>query len=129
MSKVEPVHCFAIRVYRLNDGEIDTDELVEFLDATAGPHQWLMTARWLFRAPPIETRPGLLAVPTICPQGAAEKLKASQHGGRRVLNGEVISGTELRQWRWVAFQVHPNARGHGAFPWEIDAQSVVRLNG
>ena len=25
---------------------------------------------------------------------------------------------DLRQWRWVAFQVCPHAGLHGVFPWE-----------
>ena len=119
MANVEqPVQCLAIRVYRRNSCEIDTDELVEFLDATAGPHQWLMTAHWLFRAPPIETRPGLITIPVVCPEAAAERLKASRHGQQRVLDSEVIFETELRQWQWVAYQVHPNPGGRGYFPWE-----------
>lgn len=126
MVNVElPVHCLAIRVYRLNNGEIDTDELVEFLDAVAGPHQWLMTAHWLFRAPPVETRPGLLTIPVVCPVDAAERVRTSLDGKRRVLEAETISGPELSQWRWVAFQVYPNADGAGHFPWEIATHVAV----
>jgi len=123
-----PVHCLAVRVYRLAKGEIDTNELVALLDATAGLHQWLMTEQWLFRSPPIETRPGIITIPVVCPEAAAHRLQSLERTGR-VKNVGVVSGPELRQWRWVAFQVQPNAEGRGNFPWEIGVQGGFRLHG
>lgn len=125
MSIEQPVRHLAIRVCRLATGAADTDELVDFLDTTAGPNQWLVTAHWLFRAPPIETRPGRLTIPAVCPHDAAERLMASRP--HRVINSEMIWDVELRQWRWAAAQVHPFPDGRGLFPWEVAALSREHL--
>lgn len=119
MSNVEqPVYCLALRVRRFLTGEIDSAELIEFLDDAAGPHQWLMIQHWLFRAPPVTLRPGALTVPVVCPQDAALRVQAADIHHQRVILADVIADVELRQWRWVAFQAHPHPSGRGDFPWE-----------
>lgn len=126
MSSIQqPTHHLAICIHRLSSGEPDIDELVELLDRFTGQHQWLLTADWLFRAPPIQTRPGQSTIPAVLPEGPAERLRASRP--YRVTTGEVILDTELRQWRWVAAQVHPFADGRGLFPWEVAVQENEHL--
>ncbi len=112
------VYCLAIRVVRHCDGQIDMNELAASLNRTAGLHGWLMTTQWLFRAPPPMLRPGALTVPVVCPADAGRRVKAADAENERVFSAELIDDVELRQWRWVAFQLCPSPGGRGYFPWE-----------
>jgi hypothetical protein len=113
-----------VRAFQLGDGEIDTDELEGFLDRTAGPRQWLMTSVWLFACPPVVIRPRFMSVPVICPEASATRLKLAECEDRpaRVFGEHLVGEVELRGWRWVAGQVHPQFSGR--FPWELHAQDA-----
>lgn len=112
------VICLTVRCYAQRDSAVDVIELSEFLNSTAGPDQWLATQEWLFRSPPAVFRPGFMSVPVVTPVGAAARVHASSGGRTRLVGAERVEGAHLRQWRWVAYQVRPNAGVHGAFPWE-----------
>lgn len=118
------IHCLAIRVQRRADGEIDTAELEDFLDQTAGPSQWLTTSVWMFARPPVVMRPGFMSVPVICPEVVASRINLAEREDRppRVFGEHVVGAVELRGWRWVAGQVYPQFGGQ--FPWELETRQV-----
>lgn len=120
MAPVEqPLRCLAVRVVFDDAGEIDGLELESFLNEVAGRYQWLSTTEWLFVEPPLETE-GKLTVPVVMPEAVAVKavLNDLTNDPQRIVFDHATSPGEARKWRWVAFQVSPNAQGHGRFPWE-----------
>lgn len=100
-------------------GDIDGLELELFMNSVAGPHQRLSTTEWLFVVPPVEAV-GEITVPVVCPEDVAVRAILADLTDEpcRILFDLPVSGAQVRKWRWVAFQVAPNARGHGRFPWE-----------
>ena len=121
-EQVALIYCLAIRAYRQRDGDVDVNELADFLDKAAGREQWLATRQWLFRSPPPVFRPDFLSVPVVCRHETAVRFQAPDEVARRLVSVETVVGAHLRRWRWVAFQVRPDAGAHGAFPWEQPSQ-------
>lgn len=119
-----PIHCLAVRVRRRWDEQIDTNELEDFLDQTAGPNRWLMTSLWMFARQPVVMRPCFQSVPVICPVSVAARLSLNDCEDRpqRIFGEHVVGAVELRGWRWVAGQVYPQFGGQ--FPWELEGQVV-----
>lgn len=120
MAPVEqPLRCLAVRVVLDETGEIDGIEMEAFLNDVAGPHQWLSTTEWLFVEPPVEAA-GEITVPVVVPEAVATKaiLADLTTEPSRIVFDHQVSPAEARKWRWVAFQVAPNAQGQGYFPWE-----------
>ena len=74
-----PIHCLAIRAYRRCGSGIDTLELEDFLDETAGPNAWFMTSVWMFTQATV-MRPGFLSVPVICTEQIAAQLTCRLRG-------------------------------------------------
>jgi hypothetical protein len=100
---------------------MDSQELEDFLNQTAGPNAWFMTSVWMFARAPQIMRPGFMTVPIICPKEMAAQLTfADQQNDRprRVYGEHVVGAVELRGWRWVAAQVFPRPDAKGVFPWE-----------
>lgn len=116
----------AVRCQIQRNGEIDAHELESYLNEALGAHQWLTTSQWLFAKPPVTTRPGVHLVPVVCRRDAARRLRQldAYRPAQRVMAEEVLCEVETRQWRWVAFQIWPNARGAGIFPWEVTRHTV-----
>lgn len=120
MPPVEaPLRCLAVHVVSDEMGEIDGIELEAFLNDVAGRHQWLSTTEWLFVAPPVEAD-GKPTVPVVMPEGVATKaiLADLTSEPNRIVIDHQVTPAEARKWRWVAFQIAPNAQGQGRFPWE-----------
>ena len=114
-----PLRCLAVRVLLDDAGELDGLELEGFLNQIAGRHQWLSTTEWLFVEPPVEVD-GKLTVPVVMPEAIAVKavLNDLTNEQERIVFDQLTTPAETRKWRWVAFQVAPNAQGQGRFPWE-----------
>ena len=115
----EPLRCLAVSAVLDEVGEVDGIELEAFLNHVAGRHQWLSTTEWLFVEPPSEAE-GQITVPVVMPEGAAVQaiLNDLTNGLQRIVFDLPTTPAETRKWRWVAFQVAPNAQGQGRFPWE-----------
>ena len=114
-----PLRCLAVSVIFDDAGEIDGIELEAFLNEIAGSHQWLSTTEWLFVEPPAEAE-GRVTVPVVMPQDVAVRAVLSDltNEPQRIIFDLPTTPAETRKWRWVAFQVAPNAQGQGRFPWE-----------
>lgn len=114
-----PLRCLAVSVVLDGAGEIDGVELETFLNEVAGCHQWLSTTEWLFVEPPVEAD-GRVTVPVVMPQDVAVRavLNDLTNEPQRIIFDLPTTPAETRKWRWVAFQVAPNAQGQGRFPWE-----------
>lgn len=114
-----PLRCLTVRAVVDERGDIDGLELELFMNSAAGPHQWISTTDWLFVEPPAEAA-GEITVPVVCPEDVAVRaiLVDLTNEPRRILFDLPTTPGETRKWRWVAFQVAPNGRGHGRFPWE-----------
>lgn len=67
-----PLRCLAVRAVADEAGEIDGLELELFMNAVAGPHQWISTTEWLFISPPAEAA-GEITVPVVVPEAIAIK--------------------------------------------------------
>lgn len=120
MAPVEaPLRCLALSVVLDDAGEIDGIELEILLNEVAGHHQWLSTTEWLFVDPPAETE-GRVTVPVVMPEEVAVRaiLNDLTNEPQRIVFDLPTTPAETRKWRWVAFQVAPNAQGQGRFPWE-----------
>lgn len=118
-----PLRCLAVCVLLDDAGEVDGLELEGFLNQIAGRHQWLSTTEWLFVEPPVEVD-GKLTVPVVMPEAIAVRavLNDLTNDPQRIVFDHSTTATETRKWRWVAFQVAPNDKGQGRFPWErLDA--------
>jgi len=115
----EPLRCLAVSVVLDEAGEVDGIELEAFLNHVAGRHQWLSTTEWLFVEPPAEAE-GHVTVPVVMPEGTAVQAILSDltNEPQRIIFDLPTTPAETRKWRWVAFQVAPNAQGQGRFPWE-----------
>ena len=114
-----PLRCLAVRAVADEAGEIDCLELELFMNAVAGPHQWISTTEWLFISPPAEAA-GEITVPVVVPEAIAIKaiLADLTNAPQRIVFDHATTPGETRKWRWVAFQTAPNAQGQGRFPWE-----------
>lgn len=114
-----PLRCLAVRAVVDEAGEIDGLELERFMNDVAGPHQWLSTTEWLFENPPAEAA-GEITVPVVVPEDVAVRavLNDLTNEPQRIIFDLPTTPAETRKWRWVAFQVAPNAQGQGRFPWE-----------
>lgn len=114
-----PLRCLAVRVVLDEAGEIDGLDLEAFLNDCVGRHQWLSTTEWLFVEPPAEAE-GRVTVPVVMPQDVAVRAVLSDltNEPQRIIFDLPTTPAETRKWRWVAFQVAPNAQGQGRFPWE-----------
>ncbi|MFC5390658.1 hypothetical protein U0030_01055 [Brevundimonas bullata] len=114
-----PLRCLAVRAVADEAGEIDGLELELFMNAVAGPHQWISTTEWLFISPPAEAA-GEITVPVVVPEAIAIKaiLADLTNAPQRIVFDHATTPGETRKWRWVAFQTAPNAQGQGRFPWE-----------
>ncbi len=114
-----PLRCLAVRAFVDEAGEIDGLELELFMNAVAGPHQWISTTEWLFISPPAEADREI-TVPVMVPEAIAIKaiLADLTSDPNRIMFDHAATPGETRKWRWVAFQTAPNAQGQGRFPWE-----------
>lgn len=122
MTGHEPLRCLAVRILRDVDGQIDNIEFEALLDELAGRHNWVSTSEWLFVEPPAEAD-GFETLPVVMPESVAVKaiLADLTNPEPRILTDHQVTGAEGRKWRWVAFQIAPNAQGQGFFPWERHA--------
>ena len=59
-------------------------------------------------------------MPVVMPEGTAVQaiLNDLTNEPQRIIFDLPTTPAETRKWRWVAFQVAPNAQGQGRFPWE-----------
>lgn len=119
MTRHEPLRCLAVRILRDVEGQIDNIEFEALLDDLAGRHNWVSTSEWLFVEPPAEAD-GFETLPVVMPETVAVKaiLADLTNPEPRILTDHQVTGAEGRKWRWVAFQIAPNAQGQGDFPWE-----------
>ena len=115
----QPLRCIAVRVLRDFEGEIDHIEFESFLNNVAGRHWWISTTEWLFVEPPVEAE-GFETLPVVMPQSMAVKavLADLTNSEPRILTDHQVTPSQERKWRFVAFQIAPNAQGEGHFPWE-----------
>jgi len=116
------LRCLAVRILRDVDGQIDNIEFEALLDELAGRHNWVSTSEWLFVEPPAEAD-GFETLPVVMPESVAVKaiLADLTNPEPRILTDHQVTGAEGRKWRWVAFQIAPNAQDQGFFPWERHA--------
>jgi len=114
-----PLRCLAVRAVFDEAGEIDGLELELFMNSVAGPRQWISTTEWLFVDPPVEAG-GEPTVPVVVLETVAVKavLNDLTNESQRIMFDHQVKPAEGRKWRWVAFQIAPNAQGQGHFPWE-----------
>lgn len=122
MPSHEHLRCLAVRALKDVEGEIDNIEFEAFMNDVAGRHQWISTTEWLFVDPPTEAD-GYTTLPVILPESLAVKavLADLTNEPQRILTDHKVTPAEGRKWRWVAFQIAPNERGQGIFPWERHA--------
>lgn len=117
----EPLRCLAVRVVYDATGEIDSTELENYLNRVIGPNQWLSTTEWLFIEPP-SPEDEAVTVPVVVPERLVGRAIQNDRPSLRIIFDHRITPAETRKWRWVAFQIAPNAQGQGRFPWEaVDA--------
>ena len=116
----EPLRCLAVRVLKDGEGEIDSIEFEVFLNDVAGRHGWISTTEWLFVDPPVEAD-GFGTLPVVMPEALAVRavLNDLTNEPQRIVFDHATTPAETRKWRWVAFQIAPNAHGQGHFPWEM----------
>lgn len=122
MTGHEPLRCLAVRILRDVEDQIDNIEFEALLDGLAGRHNWVSTSEWLFVEPPAEAD-GFETLPVVMPEAVAIKaiLADLTTPEPRILTDHMVTPAEGRKWRWVAFQITPNAQGQGFFPWERHA--------
>jgi len=117
----EPLRCLAVRFQRDAKGEVDSTELENYLNCVIGPHQWLSTTQWLFMEPP-SPEDEAVTVPVVVPERLVGRAIQKDRPSLRIIFDHRTTPAETRKWRWVAFQIAPNAQGQGRFPWEaVDA--------
>ena len=103
------IHCLAICLKIIPYGEIDTQELEQFLDLAAGESSWLMLSIWAFALAP-EVPEAIQTVPVIMPEPTAARIKLTElDDGReqRVYGCHEVGPVELWSRRFVAATVLP----------------------
>lgn len=118
-----PIHCLAILARTLPNGEIDAEELEQFLEETAGDNCWLMMSVWAFALAPEVESCGSKVVPVICPEETAIWMRLADQlseDSPRIVGEHAVGEVELRGWRYIAATVLPNDDGKGLFPWKIE---------